>query len=174
MIAENLFDLFQRYLELAYDGEQHLLKELPKLIEVVSSSHLREGWERSLELTKIHIERLEQIFSRMDRAAATETNHAIRALTNETEKLIKHIDRSPLLDTALIVVNNEIAHNKIVLYGVLASLARLQGMRQISPQLELSLADEKSTDAEFTEMAVSTVNPEAVGFQNSPHGVVII
>jgi ferritin-like metal-binding protein YciE len=174
MLAENLSDLFQRYLEFAYDGEQQIAKEMPRIIDAVSAAHLRTAFEHSTEQCGTHARRIEKVFACLDRAAAAETNHAIRSIMSESEKLIKHIDRSPLLDTALIILANELRHNEIVLYGALASLARLQGWGEIAGLLEQTLAEEKAADEALTNLAVNLINPEAVGFQNSPHGVVII
>ncbi len=93
---------------------------------------------------------------------------------NEAEKLIKHIDRSPLLDSALIIFANQATHNEIARYGAMASLARLQGFDEAANLLAQTLADKKTTDQAFTELAVKFINPEAVGFQNSPSAIVII
>jgi ferritin-like metal-binding protein YciE len=174
MLAENLSDLFQRHLELAYDGEQQMAKELPKMIAAGSSAHFRDALEQSLEQSKVHQQRLDQVFASLDRAPATETDHAIRSVMSETEKLIKHIDRSPLLDSALIIVANQARHNEIARYGALASLARLQGLDEVATLLAQTLVEEKTTDQTFTELAVKFINPEAVGFQNSPPSLMII
>ena len=90
MLAENVSDLFQRSLEFAYDGENHLVKELPKMAEAASSPELKRALAEHLGETKIHVERLDRVFALLNRAAAEETNHAIRSLTSEGEKLIKH------------------------------------------------------------------------------------
>jgi ferritin-like metal-binding protein YciE len=174
MLAENLSGLFQRHLELAYDDEQHMAKELPKMIAAGSSAHFRNALEQSLEQSKVHQQRLEQVFASLNRAAATETDHALRNLMSETEKLSKHIDRSPLLDSALIIVVNQAGHNQIARYGALVSLARLQDLGEAATLLTQMLVDKKTTDQTFTELAVKFINPEAVGFQNSPPRYVII
>jgi ferritin-like metal-binding protein YciE len=167
MLAENLSGLFQRHLELALDDEHHMAKELPNLIAASSSAHFRGALEQSLEQSKVHQQRLEQVFASLHRAAATETDHAIRNLMSETEKLIKHIDRSPLLDSALIIVVNQAGHNGTARYGALVSLARLQSLDEAAMLLTQTLVDKKTTDQTFTELAVKLINPEAVGFQNS-------
>ena len=115
MLAENLSDLFQRGLEFAYDCERHLVKELPKMSAAASSIDLKRAIDVHWEDTKSHVDRLEQVFSILKRAAAEETNHAIRNLLAESDKLIKHIDRSALLDTALIVTGTQIEHSEIAL-----------------------------------------------------------
>jgi ferritin-like metal-binding protein YciE len=175
MIAENLSDLFQYHLELAYDGEREIAKHLPEWMELVSSSHLRTALEGCLEQSKVHAQRLDRIFASLNRASGTsETNHAIHNFLNESEKLIKHIDRSPLLDSALIIAANQATQNEIARYGALASLARLQGMGEAAGLLAQTVAEKKTADQTLTELAVKFINPEAVGFQNSPRGLMMI
>ncbi len=53
MPVGNLSDLFQYHLELAYDGEQRLAKELPKLVSAGSSAHLRNALEGYVEQSKV-------------------------------------------------------------------------------------------------------------------------
>lgn len=175
MIAENLSDLFQYHLELAYDGERQIVTKLPEWIEPVSSSHLRtvlEGW---LEQSKVHAQRLDRIFASLSRAAGTsETNHVVHNFLNESAKLVKHIDRSPLLDSALIIAANQATQNEIARYGALASLARLQGLSEAAGLLAQTLAEKKTADRTLTELAVTLINPEAVGFQNSPRGIIML
>ncbi len=52
MLAENLSDLFQRGLEFAYDCEQHLIKELPRMSEAATSAELKTAFDQHLEETK--------------------------------------------------------------------------------------------------------------------------
>jgi ferritin-like metal-binding protein YciE len=174
MLAENLADLFERHLEFAYDAERHLEKELPKFIDAASSAHLRTAFEQSLEQCKIQADRLDQIFASLDRPSATEADHAFRDILSEGEKLINHIDRSPLLDSALIIVMNQARHHEIASYGALVSLARLRGLEEAAGLLSQTLAEEKAADSELTSLAVDTVNADAIGFQNTPRGIIII
>jgi ferritin-like metal-binding protein YciE len=173
MLAETLPDIFQRGLEFAYDGEHQLIKGMPKIIESVRSEPLKAAFDRQLEESKQHLGRLEQVFAGQNRAPAGESNHSIAGILDEAEKLIKHIDPSPLRDAALIISGNLIQHNKIGLYGSLLALARVLKLEPATRLLEQTLAEQKEADNRLSEIAV-TVNQEAVGFQNTPHGFVII
>lgn len=174
MLAENVSDLFQRSLEFAYDCEHHLVKELPKMAEAASSSVLKSALAQHLQETKVHVQRLDRIFALMNRAAAEETNHAIRSLTSEGEKLIKHIDRSALLDTALIDTGTQVEHNEIALYGSMRRLAILLGLGEAADLLEKTLEEERAANKKLTEIANGGVNQNALGVQNTPKGIVVI
>jgi ferritin-like metal-binding protein YciE len=173
MLAETLSDIFQRGLEFAYDCEQHLIKTLPKFVESVRSPDLKAAFERQAEESKQQLTRLDEVFASLNRAAATENNRSIESILAEGEKLIKHIDSSPLRDAALIITGNLVQHNEIALYGSLTALAKVLGFESAAGLLEKSLNEAKATDQELIDIAVK-VNQEAVGFQNKPHGFVII
>lgn len=173
MIAENLSDLLQRDLELAYEGERHLIKVLPKMAEAASSRELKAAFAEHLQQTIGHVERLEKVFLLLKRAAAEETYHALRDITSEGEKLIKHIDRSPLLDAALIATANQVEHNEIALYGTMHALAGVLGLDSAAGLLEQTLEEEKRADLKLTQLS-RTINERAVGIQNTLKGPVVI
>jgi len=173
MLVETLPDVFQRGLEFAYDCDHQLIKGLPKLIEAVSSQPLKAAFERQLEESQQQLTRLEQVFAGQKRAPAGESNGAIQSLLGEAEKMIKHIDPSPLRDAAIIVQGNLIQHNKIAQYGCVLALALVLKLENAARLLEQSLDEEKAADRTLTEIAVA-VNQQAVGFQNTPHGFAII
>jgi ferritin-like metal-binding protein YciE len=173
MLAENLSDIFQRGLEFDYDCERQLIKEFPKMIEAAQSAELKAALERQLEESKRQHERLDQIFAALNRAPAEETNHSVHSILTEAEKLIKHIEASPLRDAALIIQGNLVHHNKIALYGSLCALAPILKLDVPAQLLEQTLSEEKAADQELTKIA-ATVNQAAAGFQNTPHGFVII
>lgn len=174
MLAENLSDLFQRGLEFAYDGEQHLVRELPKMSDASAAAELKAAFDKHLGETKTHVNRLEMVFASLHRACAAETMHAIRSITSEGEKLAKHIDPSPLRDSALIAVGNQVEHTEIAMYGTLCSLARVLGFEEAAGLLERTLSEEKLADQKLTSIAENFINQDASRFQNSPHGMVII
>jgi len=173
MLAETLSDIFQRGLEFDYDCEHQLIKELPKMIEAVQSAELKVALERQLEESKRQLERLEQVFASLNRAPAGESNHMVHSVLAEAEKMIKHIEPSPLRDAALIIQGNLVHHNKIALYGSLCALAPILKLDAPARLLELTLNEEKAGDQELTEISAA-VNQAAAGFQNTPHGFVII
>jgi ferritin-like metal-binding protein YciE len=174
MLAENVSDLFQRNLEFAYGCEHLLLKELPKMAEAASSAELKRALAEHLQETKTQVERLDRIFELLNRAPAEETNHAVRSLTSEGEKLIKHIDRSALLDTAIVATGTQVEHYEIALYGTMRSLATVLGFVEAAELLGKTLAEEKAANGKLTEIATNGLNREAVGVQNRPKGIVVI
>ena len=173
MQAENLSDLLHRGLEYAWDSEQHLLKELPRLERSASRDELKTQILGLSNIADCHTGRLAEIFASLDRSADGETHEPIRVIVAECEKMARHIDRGPLLDTALIMYANQICHYKIALYGTLCAFARTLGLHEIASLLDLNLGEEKGADRELTHLAEKSVNRQAAHFQNTPGFIIM-
>src|SRR5579884_4215900 len=100
---ESIADLFELTLRYAYDCEQQLIKALPKMAQASTSTQLRQAFEQHLEETRTHATRLEEVFSGLQQKPEARKNEVVRALIDESEQMMDRIDRSPLLDAALIV-----------------------------------------------------------------------
>jgi ferritin-like metal-binding protein YciE len=168
MILDNLSDLLQRGLEYAWDCEHLLVKHLPNMSEAASDSRLKTIFDLHVAETKGHVYRLEQIFTRLDRSPAGEKHEPIRILVDESERMIHHLDRSPLMDAALIFSANQIEHYEIGLYQSLAAFARTLGLNAVGTLLDEILSDEKSAELALTSLADSSINQAASGVSNPP------
>ena len=173
MLLGTLQDLFERGLEFAYDCERQLLQELPKMEQAAESGELKGAFAQQIEAAKQHLERLEQIFAKLERAPAAEKD-PIRAITSETEAMISHIDQSALLDAALIVLGKQLAHYKIALYESLGSFARVLNVGEPAALLEQTLAEESVAEQRLTQIAETSVNRDAVAVHNTPHMLTLL
>lgn len=168
MLLDNLSDLFQRGLEYAWDCERLLVKELPKMVEAASSHELKHMLDLHLVEAKTHVYRLEQIFTRLDRSPAAEKSEPARIILDECARMISHLERSPLLDAAIIFSGNQIEHYEISLYGSLSAFARALGLEDAADLLDETLAEEKAADHALTRIAENSVNPAATAVHNPP------
>jgi ferritin-like metal-binding protein YciE len=168
MLLDNLSDLFQRGLEYAWDCEQLLQKELPKMIEAASSDQLKQVLEQHRVETKGHVYHLKQVFTRLDRAPAGEKGEPIRVILKESEKMIGHIDRSPLLDAALIFAGNQIKHYEIGLYDSLCAFARTLGLDEIANLIGEILNEERAAAEALRRLAERSINRAASAVHNPP------
>ena len=174
MLILKLQDIFERDLEIVYDCERRLMKELPKMIAAASSLPLQNALKSDLEKTVAHSRSLDQIFSRsLNRLATDEPDYALKGMFNESEKLVRSIDRSALLDSALIIFGLEVHHHKIALYGSLLALAQALGFNEAVAPLEQSQNEEKTGSESLMQIGAS-VNFAAVNVRNSPHDWLII
>lgn len=174
MIIVKLQDIFERDLEIVYDCERRLSKELPKMVAAASSVPLKKAFALDLEKTSAHLARLDRIFSEpLKRAASDEPDHALKSMFNESEKLIKNIDPSALLDAALIIFGSEVHHHKVALYSSLAALAQVLGFNEAAVSLEQAGNEETKGDESLRQIGM-LVNPAASLVRNSPHNWLIV
>lgn len=174
MLILKLQDIFERDLEIVYDCERRLMKELPKMIAAAFSLPLQNAFKFDLEKTTAHSVSLGQIFSRsLNRSATDEPDYVLKGMFNESEKLVRSIDHSALLDSALIIFGLEVHHHKIALYSSLLALAQALGFNEAVAPLELAQNDEKTASESLVQIGTS-VNSAAVLVRNSPHDWLII
>lgn len=154
-------ELFQNGLEYMYDCEKQLVQALPKMAQAASTPHLRQAFEHHLQETRMQVQRLDQVFSKLGLRSSGKPNTIVQAMTHEAEQMIQHTDASPLRDAALIVAGNQVEHFEIGNYGSLRSFAKLMGHDEIISLLEENLQEEKQADEKLTEVGETEVNRQA-------------
>src|SRR5205823_10352982 len=65
MNLETLKELYVNELRDLYNAENQLVKALPKMAKGASSEELKEAFEKHLEQTKGHVQRLEEVFQQL-------------------------------------------------------------------------------------------------------------
>jgi len=66
MKLDTLQKLYIDELRDLYNAENQLLKALPKMAKAATSEELKDAFEKHLEQTETHVERLENIFEELD------------------------------------------------------------------------------------------------------------
>ena len=82
--------------------------------------------------------------------------------------MIHHIDRSALLDAALVFVGNQIEQYEIGLYSSLLGFARALNFNEAATLLEEILAEERNAVDQLTRLAESAINSAASTVHNTP------
>jgi ferritin-like metal-binding protein YciE len=159
--ATTLEDLFLMTLKDMYHGEKQILKALPKMAKHAESEALKEAFKHHLEETKGQVERLEKVFSLMEKPARGETCEAIRGLVEEGEEVMEKAKNGTVCDAGLIAAGQAVEHYEIARYGTLIAWAKQLGMTQAADLLEQTLAQEKKADQKLNEIAVAEVNRKA-------------
>jgi ferritin-like metal-binding protein YciE len=161
MKIKTLRDLFEVKLRYAYDCEQKLVKKgLPTMIELASSSELRNALQHHLEQTREHVTRLEEVFAFAGTEAETKGNDVFDKMASAA-KDNEDIESPSLRDAALISSGNEVEHYEIALYGSLAAWAQQLGLQDAANLLRQTLQEEKDADAKLTALGESSINPQA-------------
>jgi ferritin-like metal-binding protein YciE len=158
---ENLQDLYVHELKDIYSAEQQITKALPKLIKKASSQELKQSFEKHLKETEDQINRLDEIFQRLEEKSAGQKCAGMEGLLKEGEDLLKE-DASPeVLDAGMIVAAQKVEHYEIAAYGSLCTFAESLGFDEDLELLKQTIEEEKMTDEKLTELAESGVNDQS-------------
>jgi len=153
----NLRDVFVEQLKDLYNAEQQLVKALPKMAKAATSPDLAQGFEEHLEQTKGHVNRLEEIFKKLEEKT---TGKAMEGLIKEGAETIEEDASDAAKDAMLIAAAQRVEHYEIAGYGSVKTYADLLGESEASELLAETLQEEKDTDEKLTE-AAETINAEA-------------
>src|SRR6476469_3615577 len=99
---KTLEDLFEDTLKDIYYAERQITRALPKMAKAAQSPELKAGFEKHLQETEGHIERLQQIFELIDKPARGKTCEAILGIIEEGKSIMEEFEGSPALDAGLI------------------------------------------------------------------------
>jgi ferritin-like metal-binding protein YciE len=155
-----LHDVYVEQLKDLYSAETQLIKALPKMAKAAHDDTLKQGFETHLEETKVHVERLEEIFEELDEKPTGKKCKAMAGLVEEGSEAIGE-DASPeAKDAMLIAAAQRVEHYEMAGYGCVKTYARLLGYEDAAKLLEETLGEEVATDEKLTEAAES-INVEA-------------
>jgi len=157
-----LQDLFLDELADIFYAEKLLVKALPKMAKAAQSDSLRQAIEEHLSQTEEHVSRLEQVFELFDKPAKGKKCEAMEGLVEEGKTIMQEWKGSPALDAALISAAQKVEHYEIGSYGTLVTWAERLGNDEAASILKETLAEEKETDENLTNLAEECINDEAL------------
>jgi ferritin-like metal-binding protein YciE len=162
MKLDSLQQLYLYELKDIYNGEQQMLKALPKMAQTASSPELRAALEEHLEQTRGHVDRLEQIFRKLDEPAKGQKCKGLEGIISEGQEMVEDEDAPPAVaDAAMIGAAQRVEHYEMAVYGTLRNYARRLGFEDQARLLQQTLQEEKETDQKLTTIADSYINEGA-------------
>jgi ferritin-like metal-binding protein YciE len=163
MTLNSLQDLYLTELKDLYDAETRISKALPKMVEAAKSPDLRQAFESHLEETRGHVDRLEQIFQKMNEAPKGEKCRGIAGILDEAEDMMDKVEDAPpaVNDAALIGAAQRVEHYEIAAYGTVRTYARRLGLEDHAQLLSRTLQEEGAADKKLTRLAESSINEQA-------------
>ena len=159
---KSLNDLFVHTLQDIYYAEQQITKNLPKMIDKVSDSQLKQGLQSHLAETKNQVTRLEQVFKMHGESPKAVNCPAIDGILEEAQEIMSDASDAEVLDAAALAAAQAVEHYEIARYGTLIAWARELGRNDCATVLRQTLAEEKAADAKLTQIAEARVNRVAV------------
>lgn len=158
---KTLEDLFYDTLKDIYYAERQIVRALPKMARAAQSADLKAGFEKHLQETEGHVERLQQVFELIGERAQGKTCEAIQGIIAEGEEIIDEFKGTPALDAGLISAAQAVEHYEIARYGTLRTWANTLGQQQVVKLLDQTLQEEGNADKTLTKLAMTAANQKA-------------
>jgi ferritin-like metal-binding protein YciE len=162
MKLDMLQKLYTDELRDLYNAENQLLKALPKMAKAASSKELKDAFEKHLEQTKSHVERLEQVFEELDEKPKGKTCRGMKGLIQEGSEILEQDGEDSIRDAGIIVAAQKVEHYEIAGYGSVRTFAHLLSKNKAAELLQTTLDEESETNEILNKLAESVVNPEAL------------
>ncbi len=126
-----------------------------------SSEKLANAFAEHLEVTRIHVTRLEEVFELLGEKPRAKKCDAMEGLVKEGEGIIEDTDKGTATrDVGLILAAQKVEHYEIATYGGLAQLAKTLGLDNVAELLDQTLTEEKEADETLTGIAENNINYE--------------
>lgn len=145
-----------------YWAEKALTKTLPKMQEAATTDELKSAIEEHIAQTEQQVSRLEEVFELLGEKAQAKKCDAMEGLIKEGESIIEETEEGTRTrDAGIIMAAQKVEHYEIATYGSLVQLAITLGHEDAAEILEQTLAEEKQTDKNLTQIAENDINWEA-------------
>ena len=160
MPNQNFKKLYVDELKDLFSAENQLLKALPKMAKAASSDELRTGFQKHLEQTKVHVQRLAEIFESLDESPKGKKCVGMQGLVKEGSEVMEEGFEDGVLDAGLIGAARRVEHYEMAAYGAVWEFAKVLGQTKHASLLGKTLAEEKQTDEKLA-MLAENINIQA-------------
>jgi len=154
-------DLYVECIQDLYSAETQIVEALPKMVEAASSPELKKAFSTHLQQTQGHVQRLEQIASKLGEKPAGKKCKGMEGLLAEGQEIMKEKAAPEVLDAALIGAAQKVEHYEISGYGTARTLAQKLGDTAGAQLLDQTAQEEGQTDKLLTQIAEKSVNQKA-------------
>lgn len=161
MKITTLDELIHDELKDIYSAETQIIEALPKLAKAAESKDLRAAFEKHLEQSRVHAQRIEEICNDLKIRPQGKTCMGVEGLIKEGEEVLESNMESEPKQAALIGAAQRVEHYEIAAYGTARAHARQLGYLKAVELLSQTLDEEKETDQKLTQLAENRVNVKA-------------
>jgi ferritin-like metal-binding protein YciE len=157
----SLKDLYFDELESLYDGETQIIRELPRLSEAARAPDLRDALKKHCEESRLHLERLELIFTHWGERRRAKSCAGLAGIVQEADERLNQEATDDARDAAIIGIAQRIEHYEIAAYGCARTYARRLNRPDEARLLQETLDEEGRIDRRLTEIAEAHINDDA-------------
>jgi ferritin-like metal-binding protein YciE len=161
MAIGSLKDLYFDELADLYDAETQILRMLSTLAEAARAPELRSALTRHYEESRLHLERLELIFTHWGERKHSRPCAGIAGIVQEADDRLHEVTTDDARDAAIIGAAQRVEHYEIAAYGCARTYARRLNRADEARLLQETLDEEGRADHRLTEIAEAHVNDDA-------------
>lgn len=161
MAIASLKDLYLDELGDLYDAETQVIRHLPRLAEQAHAPELRETLLRHCDESRLHLERLELIFTHWSERRRSRPCAALAGIVQEADDRLNQVTTDDARDAAIVGVAQRIEHYEMAAYGCARTYARRLNRPDEARLLQETLNDEGRADRCLSEIAEAHVNDDA-------------
>lgn len=153
-------ELFQETVRDVYSSEQQVLRLLPEMYQKARASRLRESLARNLELTILHVQRIEQVCERLGFSPTGRFCEGTKGIVQETKRNIEEFGDTAVSDICLIADAQKMASYRLCCYtDVLRWMLSLKIDQEIIGLIAASQEDGNTVQAELVVLADEELTP---------------
>lgn len=136
-------------------AEGQLVKALPKMAKAAHEPKLKQAFEKHLEETKGHVERLKQAFELLGAKAKAKPCKAMQGLVEEGQEQIDEgkEKEDAAADLMIVAAAQKVEHYEISGYGTCRAIAEQLGQTKVAKLLSQTLAEEEKADKLLTQLS---------------------
>jgi ferritin-like metal-binding protein YciE len=159
--------LLEEELKDIYDFEKRLVRAIPKMAKAADSDELRSGLLEHLEVTRNHVQRVEQAFELLEIPAKAKTCDGMKGIIAEGEKTLDEGEGS-LRDVAIASAARRVEHYEMAAYAGAHAIAEQLGQSEVASLLQENWDEEREADEKLGELAASILQTSADGGEPTP------
>src|SRR5205807_8850246 len=141
--------------------ETQMIRALPRLAEAARAPELKEALVRHCEESRLHLERLQLIFTHWGEKVRPRRCAGLDGIVQEADNRVTEPATADARDAAIIGAAQRIEHYEIAAYGCARTYARRLNRPDEARLLQETLDDEGRTDRRLTEIAEAHINDDA-------------
>jgi ferritin-like metal-binding protein YciE len=161
MSIGSLKELYLDELGDLYDVETQMIRALARLAEAAHAPELREALARHRDESRLHLERLQLIFTHWGERVAAGRSVGIAGIVQEADDRVHDAATPDVRDAAIVGAAQRIEHYEIAAYGCARAYARRLNRADEARLLQETLDEEGRADRRLTEIAEAHVNDDA-------------
>jgi ferritin-like metal-binding protein YciE len=158
MAIASLKDLYFDELSDLYDAELQMIRTLPRLAEAAHAPELREALRKHIDESRLHLERLELIFTHWGERRRAKPCSGLAGIVQEADDRMNQDATDDARDASIIGAAQRIEHYEIAAYGCARTYARRLNRTDDARLLQETLDEEGRADRRLTEIAESYIN----------------